>query len=343
MNSQTQLVFIHKGNSWYLPYVLCQAKFASPSSNITLIGDELALQAVQSIKGIHTESLEKLECDFTKTFRENYCHMSTNPRDYELFCWLRWFFFLEYMRRHSISNSFYCDSDVLLYSSIEDIKEIYDLKNSACAFLITMHKVGSGHCSYWSYDFLNKFCEFSVSSFVEPEFLDVYKKKYAWHLTEKQPGGICDMTTFYLFWKWIKHEPVSFDSHSPWNVDQEDQIENLAVNHDANVIDANINSGSNYDSDEFAVELNRGIKKVKFIRGCPFFFASNNSGTLVRVHALHFQGGAKLYIKEFLTYMPLLRPYFKSIRYLKSLKNKVLNVVKKMIGSLSKVVVVEKS
>jgi hypothetical protein len=330
MNTQTQLVFIHQGNSWYLPYVLSQAKFSNPSSNITLIGNELALQSLQSIKGIHTESLEDLECDFTKTFNQNYCHMSSNSRDYELFCWLRWFYLLEYMRRHSISNSFYCDSDVLLYSSIEDIKEIYNLKNDDCAFSITKQKVASGHFSYWSYDCLNKFCEFSISSFVEPEFLNWYKEKYARHLTEKQAGGVCDMTTLYLFWKRNK-----------------DQIENLAVNHDGNIIDNNINSSLNYDTDEYAVDLSKGIKKVKFVRGYPFLFPSNNSGTLARAHALHFQGDAKLYIKEFSTYIPFLRRYFKSKRYLKTLKNYMNNkasiMVKKMIGSLSKVVVAGKS
>lgn len=330
MNSQAQIVFIHQGNSWYLPYVLCQAKFSNPNSNISLIGDELALQSLPSIKGIHTESLEDLECDFTQTFRQNYWHMSSNSRDYELFCWLRWFYLLEYMRKHSISNSVYCDSDVLLYSSTEKIKEIYDLKNDDCALSITKQEVASGHFSCWSYDFLNKFCEFSISSFVEPELLNFYKKKYAWHLAENQAGGVCDMTTLYLFWKLNK-----------------DEIENLAINHDLNVIDNNINSSVNYDTDEYAVDLSKGIKKVKFVRGYPFLFASNNSGTLTRAHALHFQGGAKDYIKEFSTYTPFLRHYFKSIRYLKTLKsymnNKVSILVKKTVGSLSKAVDTGKS
>jgi hypothetical protein len=333
MNSQTPIVFIHRGNSWYLPYVLSQAKFSNPTSNITLIGDDLALQAVQGIKGIHSESLDKLESDSINSFRQKYSHMSSNSEEFELFCWLRWFYLLEYMRRHHIETAFHCDSDVLLYNSIGNIKERYNLKkNSACGFLIqkqsfdSFYWCASAHVSYWSNDLLKEFCEFSINSFAKSKFLDLYKEKFNYHLTEKKPGGICDMTTLYLFWKW-----------------NEDRIENLAVNHNANVIDNNINTGSNYDSDEYAVELNRGIKKVKFIRGCPFFFASDNSGTLVRVHALHFQGGAKLYIKEFLTYMPFLRSFFKLIHYLKSLKNKVLFLVKKVIGNLSKVVVVEKS
>lgn len=138
------------------------------------------------------------------------------------------------------------------------------------------------------------------------------------------------MTTLFLFWKCNK-----------------DLIENLALNRNANVIDNNINSGLNYDTDEYAFDLNKGIKKVKFVRGCPFLFASNKSSALARAHALHFQGEAKIYIKEFSTYLPLLRRYFKLIRYLKSLKsfmkNKVSIMVKKTISTFSKVVVVGKS
>ncbi len=337
MNSQTPIVFIHRGDSWYLPYVLSQAKFANPGSNITLLGDDLALRVVQGIKGVRGETLNNLECDSINCFRKNYSHMSSNTEEFELFCWLRWFYLLEYMRRHHISTAFHCDSDILLYNSIGKIKEIYGLgKNRDCGFLIPRQSfdslvwAASGHVSYWSNDLLKKFCEFSINSFTEPEFLDLYKEKYNYHLTEKKPGGICDMTTLYLFWKW-----------------NEDRIENLAVNHDANVIDNSINFGLNYDIDEYAVDSNIGIKKVKFVRGCPFFFASDNSGTLARVHALHFQGVAKPYIKEFSTYMPLLSPYFKSIRYLKALKNymknKVSYAIKTIIGSLSKVVVAEKS
>jgi hypothetical protein len=129
------------------------------------------------------------------------------------------------------------------------------------------------------------------------------------------------MITLYLFWKW-----------------NEDRVENLLVNHDENVIDNNINSGSNYDTDEYAVDSNKGIQKVKFVHSCPSLFASDNSGTSARVNALHSQGVAKLYIEEFSTYMHFLRPYFKSVRYLKvsksCMKNKVLYVAKK-ISALS--------
>lgn len=337
MNSQTPIVFIHRGDSWYLPYVLSQAKFANPGSNITLIGDNLALQVAQGIKGVCTESLDNLDCDSINSFRQNYYHMSSNLEEFELFCWLRWFYLLEHMRRHHISTAFHCDSDVLLYSAIKNIKEIYGFeKNKACGFIVPKQSFdsfrwgASAHVSYWSNALLKEFCEFSINSFTEPKFLDLYKEKYNYHMTVKKPGGICDMTTLYLFWKW-----------------NEDRIENLAVNHDANVIDNNINSGLNYDIDEYAVDANIGIKKVKFIRGCPFLFPSDNSGTLARVHALHFQGGAKHYIREFSTYAPLLRPYFKSVRYLKALKsymkNKVSYAIKTIVGSLLKVVVAEKS
>lgn len=35
-----QIIFIHKGNSWYLPYTLYQAHVTNPESPIYLIGDK---------------------------------------------------------------------------------------------------------------------------------------------------------------------------------------------------------------------------------------------------------------------------------------------------------------
>ena len=40
-----------------------------------------------------------------------------------------------------------------------------------------------------------------IASFSEHEYLERYQKKWDWHLAQNKPGGICDMTTLYLFWE----------------------------------------------------------------------------------------------------------------------------------------------
>jgi hypothetical protein len=38
MREETKIAFVHNGNSWYLPYVLNQARAANGNSDVVLIG-----------------------------------------------------------------------------------------------------------------------------------------------------------------------------------------------------------------------------------------------------------------------------------------------------------------
>jgi hypothetical protein len=332
MNSPTPIVFIHRGKSGYLPHALSQAKFASPGTNIVLLGDELALQSVESLPNIHAELLENLECEGVARFKKYYSHMCSSSKEYEIFCWLRWFYLLEYMNRNCISSVFYFDSDVLLYDPVESIEKLYQLGESkSCGFLIPQQKfdsffwAASAHISYWHRGMLMEFCEFCIDSFVDAENIELYRKKYNYHLTENQPGGICDMTSLYLFWKL-----------------NSDRIENLLISRAQNVFDNNFNCGSNYELDEYIVESNIGIKKVEFSSGYPYLRASKTPADLFKVHALHFQGGAKVYMAEFSTYMnDSLRAYFRLKRHLKSskryLKSTLLIPLKLLVNYFPKI------
>jgi hypothetical protein len=120
-----------------------------------------------------------------------------------------------------------------------------------------------------------------INTFCDQGYLDLYKEKWNWHLTNGVGGGICDMTTLYLFWR-----------------ANQDRIINIAKPHKGNVFDYNINIAMNYDKDEYVVES--GTKKVSFSNGHPFFKA-NETEKMDRVHALHLQGAAKRNIRNFYT------------------------------------------
>jgi len=306
MRQDTKIVFIHKGYNWYLPYVLYQAKYASPNSDIVLIGDILRF------KGIQVEFLDNLQGNDIYQFKRDYSHMSTLSEQSELFCWSRWFYLLNYMRKYKVRSVLYLDSDVLLYSSIEEIKSAYSDLTWECGLSIPREDSSSmwwwsvsGHISYWTIDCLEDFCRIIINSFHNQEYLKQYRRKWDWHLSKQMPGGICDMTALYLFWK-----------------DNKNRIINLAKSHKSNVFDHSINLASNSATDRYVAES--GIKKVKFVNRRPFFFRADEAGKLDRVHALHLQGDAKRFIRRFYT-GKLFRgkTYGEGIFLLKSIKNKI--------------------
>jgi|SRR5271166_138120 len=280
MWEKTKIVFIHNGNSWYLPYALNQAMSVNGSSDVVLIGN---CNAHENVPLVALESLHHRNSD---TFRSQYYHMSNNGHEFELFCWLRWFYLLQYMRRDHVKSVLYLDSDVLLYSSLDEIGRNYSNAMADCAFLIPreVHNsfswAASGHISFWTIDLLEEFCAFCLNSLCQGEYQELYKEKWNWHSANQEPGGISDMTTLYFFWR-----------------EREARITNLAMNHNGNVFDMLISSGSNYCEDEYVTQS--GKKEIRFVDRRPWLRRNNETRNPVRAHALHFQGAAKQYIPSY--------------------------------------------
>jgi hypothetical protein len=277
MWEKTKVVFIHNGSSWYLPYALNQAISVNRNSDVVFIGN---CSAHEKIQFVPFESLRDRNSD---TFRSRYHHMSDTGHEFELFCWLRWFYLLQYMRRERVQSVLHLDSDVLLCSSLDEIGRNYSNTMSDCGFLIPKQDhnsfmwCASGHVSFWTIDLLEQFCAFCLNSLRQGEYQELYRQKWNWHLANQEPGGICDMTTLYFFWR-----------------EREARITNLAVAQNGNVFDMLISSGFNYCEDEYVTRS--GKKEVRFIDRHPCLRRNDENRNPVRVHALHFQGGAKQYI-----------------------------------------------
>lgn len=280
-----------------------QAKNSSPNSSIVLIGDK------SNYKGIQIELLEHLQSDDLSELKKYYIHRSTNIEEFEFFCWERWFYLRNYMRKYHIASALYLDSDVLLYSSIDEIKNAYSDITWRCGLSIPKEGPASGHCSYWTIDCLEDFCRFTIESFRDQKYVAVYEKKWDWHLAQKVPGGVCDMTTLYLFYELYA-----------------DRIINIAQSYKFNVFDNNMNSASNYKSNQYIVE--HGIKKVKFINNRPYFLKVYGTEELDQVHALHFQGSSKRHIKNFYTGRPFPGKTFSDLFFfLRCVASKIHNLI----------------
>jgi len=272
MDPCAQIVFIHKEDSWYLPYSLYQARHISPESKVVLLA-EIEYKDVLSIplKSL-SQSAE------AKEFKRLYIHMSTNPHWYEQFCFLRWFYLLEYMRSKQVESVFSLDSDVLLYTSMKDLAQesmaMGDVKErGACLF----RKEGAtAGISYWTRKDLEEFCRMLLDCYCKETYLNVLKDVWKGFLEAGSLGGVCDMTPLSLFY--------SADTR---------KIDNL-TQVGGGVFDFNINHGSNYLANEFVMD--KGMKKIIFKEKIPYFERNDSRASLVRAHALHFQGGAKGYM-----------------------------------------------
>ena len=101
------------------------------------------------------------------------------------------------------------------------------------------------------------------------------EEKLKWHIENKNPGGVCDMTIFYLY-----------------------SVENIVfpLNKQINgaVFEQNINDSENFIRNEYKME--DGRKMLHFEDGNFFGTTSNNER--VRFRTLHCQGNAKGIMSE---------------------------------------------
>ncbi len=280
MDLDTKIVFVHRGRSWYLPYALYQAKHSSPDSDVVLLGDS------GGYEGIGYAALDKLSGADAARFQQAYVHMSTLSEEFESVCFLRWFYLLEYMRSEGVRSVMCLDSDVLLYSSMPEIMGVYGRDKRGCACFIPRQQEESGaasaHISFWTREWLEKFCDFILQCYSIPKYLNKLKGFWKDYMATGMSGGICDMTVLYLFCR----ENIS-------------SVLNLAVDREGSVFNNNINSASAYEPDEYTVT--DGMKKVRFANRKPLLFKSGRDGVTIRAHALHFQGDAKGYMPHYYT------------------------------------------
>lgn len=111
------IFFIHRANEEHVGYCLRQAKWSNPSSQVMLIGTfENQMLCNDSTSHHLIQPYFQSASHFSTVYR----HHSPNNYAYNLFCFQRWFILRDFMRHHQISQCCYLDSDVLLFSDVND-------------------------------------------------------------------------------------------------------------------------------------------------------------------------------------------------------------------------------
>ncbi|MFT3990116.1 MAG: hypothetical protein QM680_01780 [Luteolibacter sp.] len=279
--SSAPIVFIHRGKSWFLPYALYQARHSNPTRPVFLLGDGNAPEGIPAVDS------QSLESDLSQKFRSVFKPMSPNPPEFELMCYLRWFYLLKFLEQHDLEEAFYFDSDVLVYDDCEKVRQAVLSQNLQCGLSIPEQSFDSytwtacGHASYWRISILRDFCEFCVRSYTDESYLELYGQKIRWQKSQGIRGGICDMTTLYLFW-----------------VERSGEIANLARISGNMVVDHNVVCSGNSIPDEYSHE--HGIKRIIFEEGMPYFTTQADRKPVL-AHSIHFQGARKKLMPRYYT------------------------------------------
>ena len=187
-NDKIHIILIHRGNADYLHYTLNQAHKSNPNGIIDLIGDEHN-NKYNFINHFSINDFFNDAADFAK----HYVHLSTNKKEFELFCFQRWFILKEFVQKNNISQYIYLDSDVMVF--VDLLEELAKFNN----FKFTLSGGQFPGISFWnSQEAIINFCCNITNIYSKQdilgynnlmEFADQFRKS-------GKTGGVCDMTLF---------------------------------------------------------------------------------------------------------------------------------------------------
>lgn len=251
------IIIVHRGDTFYLKFVLEQIRLFNPHTRICLISDA----STDKYCFVEHYNID----DYSKgadAFKMVYIHMSSNPYDYELICFQRWFCIRDFVKTQKIENFLCMDSDVLLYCNIDEVMQQYISYD-----FTTCNKQGPG-CALFNISSISDFCEYMMSMYTEDILLNKMESMYQEILDNKQLGGVCDMVAF-----------VWFQDNTKCNVID------IAIPTNGTCFDGCITWGQGF-------EMEDGKKKVYWIDNLPYGKLMNDQ-SLVRFYCLHFQGRSK--------------------------------------------------
>jgi hypothetical protein len=280
------IIFIHKGYNTYLEFTLRQAKYSSPNSEIILLGDSTN----DRFLFLNHSDIAEYSSNANE-FEKDYIHYSTNSYGYELFCFQRWFIIRDFMIKNKINDIFVSDSDVLLYSSIEDIYKKYFFDVDIALAIYNTNNVSAG-ISYWKLPVLEKFCERLKRNYKDKYKIQEIKERWNKLKACNSLGGYSDMSAVTEFY--LKNDTL--------------RIFNLLKVHSNSVFDSQINLYSVEDSE--AYDYRFGSKVFSWNLEKPYCY-NKTRNTNIKFHLIHFQGPAKYLMAAYYT-----APAFKGWRYL---------------------------
>ncbi|QSH41009.1 hypothetical protein P0136_10270 [Lentisphaerota bacterium ZTH] len=260
------IVFIHKGYSEYMEYSLRQAKASNPGSRIILLGNE---------SNNRFDFVDHVDMDnyFSKAveFAEIYRHLSTNPYQYELFCIQRWFILNKYMAENGMEKCFVCDTDVMIYSDIDEALKPFEKADLA---LVIQNQDYALSISLLPFKALEDFCSFITNLYNDKQAVEKLNIYYKNVIARKNLGGVSDMT---LAANWLNQAAYK-------------NVMTLIKDKNNSVFDNHI--GLPFLEEDCSYKYKFGHKQIIWKKNFPYCFSIKHQ-RYMRFHILHFQGPAK--------------------------------------------------
>jgi len=278
MSDKTPIVFIHYGDTPYLRYTLDIAKKLNPEKKVFLLGDKknkkykkYNVRHNYFSKYNKNESIKKLNKNFIYIGGTN--RQTDQDKRFELFCFRRWFYLYEFMKKNRLNKCWYFDSDTLILSDLSKEEEKFE------NYDITEQSNGSNMKGLIKIDFLENFINTINKIFLDKNYLENQKKD----IKNNPNYAFCDMRAYSKFKEASKPKSIMLktilnNKNYDENICQKDGMET-----------------------EFTEELKREVKKLYFKNG-KIFEKNESNGKMVEIVTLNLSWVTTSFIEKIYYY-----------------------------------------
>ena len=275
------IVIFHIGSQDYFKKcVLINSK----NNVVYIIGDDTNKDLFKDNNNVRFYHIDKLNDDEIMLFKYHFMNNITKPGESDFLFFVRVFYLRKLMLLEKLSNAFFMDSDAIVFDNINNFFSPADLKNNYyCLELITQitnpyYMVGALEFSLLDLNFCNKYVELCNNIYVNNSMFHLIEKKYYHHINNNIPGGISDMTLYYLLYSEKLLDNI-VDTTIPFMIGNE-----LCV------FDHNISYAYGYLGAN-TYKMSNNIKLIHQENGS--YYVETYESKKIKLLGMHFQGGTK--------------------------------------------------
>lgn len=268
-------------------YFINCVNISSKKNIVYIIGDDSTKSSFSENLNVHFFHINDLESSEIDDFRKCFVNYNNNDANYELNCFLRVFYIKNLFEKTGKEWMFHTDSDCVILESINSIFT-HIPKSNAYSIQVGMseyHMGSSIHNSLINIDFCNTFVDLCFDIYKTKTKFGLIDKKIKWHQMTGMPGGICDMTLYFLIHDQKMIHPLVNLNHGN------------TINDEPFVFDHNFSSSYGYNGE--STYLMDGSYKKLIKNGDKWYF-NTVDGKEIRTVSIHFQGeSAKQILSRF--------------------------------------------
>ena len=271
------VVIYHIGNQ---PYFQKAVRLNAQFNPVILIGDQTNAKTFVNDPNVVFVHVNTLITPEIVEFHSWFLNYSTNPFDAEFICFQRFFIYKQLMIQRQLDRIFHVDSDCIALINITDYAAAFP--DMTCALSIQnlpdrpFHMSACIHNALLTQEFCDVFIQLTKDIYQNKSKAGIIQPKIDWHMQNKIPGGICDMTLCYLIWE--KNMVAGL----------QDLNDTRLYENELCVFDHNVQSPYGFKGETTYRMYNDGLKAVQKKDGK--FYAITAENEPIRLLTMHFQG-----------------------------------------------------